>query len=113
MNAARFLYFGTNGAATESSPAGSGVNVPFYADVLAAGVAAGSYPVYFSMPYRMIGWPVAAGVLYPFTGMLNQTFDQRSGKSGSANLRPNIHAPQYALVRLFGSFQGKKPDDPQ
>jgi len=38
-------------------------NAPFYADVLAAGVAAGSYPVYFSMPYRMIGWPVAAGML--------------------------------------------------
>jgi uncharacterized membrane protein YjjB (DUF3815 family) len=38
-------------------------NAPFYADVLAAGVAAASYPVYFSMPYRMIGWPVAAGML--------------------------------------------------
>jgi uncharacterized membrane protein YjjB (DUF3815 family) len=34
-----------------------------YADVLAAGVAAASYPVYFSMPYRMIGWPVAAGMV--------------------------------------------------
>lgn len=39
------------------------VRVPLYADVLAAGVAAASYPVYFSMPYRMIGWPVAAGMV--------------------------------------------------
>jgi uncharacterized membrane protein YjjP (DUF1212 family) len=36
---------------------------PFIVDVLAAGVAAASYPVYFSMPWRMIGWPVAAGML--------------------------------------------------
>jgi uncharacterized membrane protein YjjP (DUF1212 family) len=42
---------------------GSVANASFYSVVLAAGVAAGSYPVYFSMPYRMIGWPVAAGML--------------------------------------------------
>jgi len=45
------------------SVTGTTTNVPFYVDVLAAGVAAASYPVYFSMPYRMIGWPVAAGML--------------------------------------------------
>ncbi|HZA11500.1 threonine/serine exporter family protein [Mycobacterium sp.] len=45
------------------SVTGSSANVAFYVDVLAAGVAAASYPVYFSMPYRMIGWPVAAGML--------------------------------------------------
>jgi uncharacterized membrane protein YjjB (DUF3815 family) len=39
------------------------VRVALYADVLAAGVAAASYPVYFSMPYRMIGWPVGAGMV--------------------------------------------------
>jgi len=38
-------------------------SAPFVVDVLAAGVAAASYPVYFSMPWRMIGWPVAAGML--------------------------------------------------
>ena len=43
----------TSGAAT----------TPFYVDVLAAGVAAGSYPVYFSMPYRMIAWPIGVGIL--------------------------------------------------
>jgi uncharacterized membrane protein YjjP (DUF1212 family) len=39
------------------------VRVALYADVLAAGVAAASYPVYFSMPYRMIGWPVGVGMV--------------------------------------------------
>jgi uncharacterized membrane protein YjjP (DUF1212 family) len=39
------------------------VTVPLYVDVIAAGIAAGSYPVFFSMPYRMIGWPVAVGML--------------------------------------------------
>jgi uncharacterized membrane protein YjjB (DUF3815 family) len=45
---------------TVSQPA---AQVPLYADVIAAGVAAGSYPVYFSMPYRMIGWPVVVGMI--------------------------------------------------
>jgi uncharacterized membrane protein YjjP (DUF1212 family) len=38
-------------------------SIPPYVEILAAGVAAGSYPVYFSMPYRMIVWPVAVGML--------------------------------------------------
>ncbi|MCP9271288.1 threonine/serine exporter family protein [Mycolicibacterium arenosum] len=38
-------------------------SAPFLVDVVAAGVAAASYPVFFSMPWRMIGWPVAAGML--------------------------------------------------
>jgi uncharacterized membrane protein YjjB (DUF3815 family) len=36
---------------------------PLIVDVLAAGVAAASYSVYFSMPWRMIGWPVVVGML--------------------------------------------------
>ncbi|ULP36828.1 threonine/serine exporter family protein [Mycolicibacterium rufum] len=36
--------------------------VPFVVDVLAAGVAAACYPVFFSMPYRLIGWPIAVGM---------------------------------------------------
>ena len=40
-----------------------GAPVPLYADVVAAGIAAGSYGVYFSMPYRMIGWPVVVGMI--------------------------------------------------
>jgi uncharacterized membrane protein YjjP (DUF1212 family) len=43
-----------------SAPASA---APFYLDVIAAGIAAASYPVYFSMPWRMIGWPVAVGAL--------------------------------------------------
>lgn len=38
-------------------------SAPLLVDVLAAGVAAASYPVYFSMRWRMIGWPVAAGMV--------------------------------------------------
>lgn len=38
-------------------------SAPLLVDVLAAGVAAASYSVYFSMRWRMIGWPVAAGML--------------------------------------------------
>jgi uncharacterized membrane protein YjjP (DUF1212 family) len=41
----------------------TGASVPLYVDVIAAGIAAGSYPVFFSMPYRMIVWPVAVGML--------------------------------------------------
>jgi uncharacterized membrane protein YjjB (DUF3815 family) len=45
---------------TVSQPA---LQVPLYADVIAAGIAAGSYPVYFSMPYRMIAGPVVIGMI--------------------------------------------------
>ena len=41
---------------------GGDSTVPIYADVLAAGIAAASYAVYFSMPYRTIVWPVLAGM---------------------------------------------------
>ena len=41
---------------------GGDATVPLYADVLAAGMAAAAYAVYFSMPYRMIVWPVIAGM---------------------------------------------------
>ena len=41
---------------------GGAADVSLPLDVLAAGVAAGCYPIYFSMPYRMIVWPVAAGM---------------------------------------------------
>lgn len=39
-----------------------GAAVPFVSDVLAAGVAAACYPVFFSMPYRLLGWPIVAGM---------------------------------------------------
>ena len=61
IGAGLILGLGAGGysLATTSSAAG----VPFWADVIAAGLASGSYPVFFSMPYRMIGWPVAVGML--------------------------------------------------
>jgi uncharacterized membrane protein YjjP (DUF1212 family) len=36
--------------------------VPFLADMLAAGAAAACFPVFFNSPYRIIGWPVAVGM---------------------------------------------------
>lgn len=51
-------------AGGETLPMVSSVGrTPLLGDVLAAGVAAASYSVYFSMPYRLIAWPVAAGML--------------------------------------------------
>ncbi|AQT82313.1 hypothetical protein B1R94_28310 [Mycolicibacterium litorale] len=38
------------------------VDVPMVHDVIAAGVAAACYPVFFSMPYRLVGWPVVVGM---------------------------------------------------
>ena len=38
-------------------------SAPLIIDVIAAGVGAASYAVYFSMPWRMVVWPVAAGML--------------------------------------------------
>ncbi len=37
-------------------------DVPLSLDVLAAGVAAACYPVFFSMPYRLLGWPIVVGM---------------------------------------------------
>ncbi|MDQ7877423.1 threonine/serine exporter family protein [Microbacterium sp. QXD-8] len=50
--------FGTD---LPTDPAGR--TVPFWLDVAAAAVAAASYPVYFSMPYRLIVWPVIVGAI--------------------------------------------------
>jgi uncharacterized membrane protein YjjB (DUF3815 family) len=37
--------------------------VPLWQDTIAAGVAVASYGVFFSMPLRMLPWPVAVGML--------------------------------------------------
>jgi uncharacterized membrane protein YjjB (DUF3815 family) len=36
--------------------------VALWLDTLAAGVAVGAYSVFFSMPLRMLGWPIAVGM---------------------------------------------------
>jgi len=40
-----------------------GRSIPLWADVIAAGVAAAAYGVFFSTPLRMLVWPVAVGML--------------------------------------------------
>lgn len=47
------------GADLPTGPAGR--TLPFWLDVVAAAIAAASYPVYFAMPYRLIVWPVIVG----------------------------------------------------
>jgi uncharacterized membrane protein YjjB (DUF3815 family) len=37
--------------------------VPFWLDVMAAGVAVAAFSVFFAIPLRMLGWPVAIGML--------------------------------------------------
>jgi uncharacterized membrane protein YjjP (DUF1212 family) len=57
------LILGLAAGGLDISVAQPSATVPWYADVIAAGIAAGSYPVFFSMPYRMIVWPVGIGML--------------------------------------------------
>ena len=49
------------GIALPVDPAGR--VVPLWQDVVAAGVAVAAYSIFFSMPLRMLAWPVAIGTL--------------------------------------------------
>ena len=49
------------GASLDVDPLGR--SVPLWRDVIAAGLAAACYGIYFSMPLRMLAWPVAVGLL--------------------------------------------------
>jgi len=40
-----------------------GRTIAIWADVLAAGIAAAAYSVFYSTPPRMIGWPIAVGMI--------------------------------------------------
>src|SRR5499426_1113582 len=47
-----------------SLPVGEpGRAVPLWLDMLAAGVAVAAFSIFFAMPWRMLGWPVAVGML--------------------------------------------------
>ena len=37
--------------------------VPLWLDIVAAGVAVAAFSIFFSMPFRMLGWPVAIGMI--------------------------------------------------
>jgi uncharacterized membrane protein YjjP (DUF1212 family) len=41
----------------------AGTAVPLWQDIIAAGVAVAAYSVFFSTPLRLLGWPVAVGML--------------------------------------------------
>ena len=49
------------GAKIPVEPAQAGV--PFWLDVIAAGIAVAAYSIFFSTPLRMLPWPVAVGAL--------------------------------------------------
>jgi uncharacterized membrane protein YjjP (DUF1212 family) len=52
------------GGLSVSLPIGEpGRVVPLWLDVIAAGVAVAAFSVFFSTPRRMVGWPVAVGML--------------------------------------------------
>jgi uncharacterized membrane protein YjjB (DUF3815 family) len=47
-----------------SLPVGEpGRGIPLWIDIVAAGVAVAAYSIFFSMPLRMLRWPVAIGML--------------------------------------------------
>src|SRR6266436_4732733 len=47
-----------------SLPVGEpGRTVPLWLDMIAAGVAVAAYSIFFSTPLRMLGWPIAVGML--------------------------------------------------
>jgi uncharacterized membrane protein YjjB (DUF3815 family) len=57
------LLFGL-GLLGVSLPVGEpGRAVPLWLDIIAAGVAVAAYSIFFSTPLRMLGWPVAVGML--------------------------------------------------
>lgn len=49
------------GASLSADPAAN--PVPLWADVFSAGIAVAAYAIFFSMPLRMLPWPVAVGML--------------------------------------------------
>lgn len=57
------LAIGLAAFGTGLPPTPPGREVALGLDVLAAGIAAASYPVYFAMPLRLIWWPVVVGAV--------------------------------------------------
>ena len=61
ISAGLLLALRVLGVSLPVDPAGR--PVPLWLDVIAAGVAAGAYSIFFSTPLRMLVWPVAVGML--------------------------------------------------
>jgi uncharacterized membrane protein YjjP (DUF1212 family) len=57
------LLFGLGLLGVSLPVGGPARTVPLWLDVLAAGVAVAAYSIFFSTPLRMLGWPVAVGML--------------------------------------------------
>jgi uncharacterized membrane protein YjjP (DUF1212 family) len=57
------LLFGLSLLGVSLPIGGPSRTVPLWLDVLAAGVAVAAYSIFFSTPLRMLGWPVAVGML--------------------------------------------------
>jgi uncharacterized membrane protein YjjP (DUF1212 family) len=55
------LGLATLGVSLPADPAGQ--SVPLWQDMIAAGVAVAAYGIFFSMPPKMLPWPVAVGML--------------------------------------------------
>jgi uncharacterized membrane protein YjjP (DUF1212 family) len=61
ISAGLLLGLALLGASLPVDPAGRAV--PFWQDIIAAGVAVFAYSVFFSTPLKMLPWPVAVGML--------------------------------------------------
>jgi uncharacterized membrane protein YjjP (DUF1212 family) len=57
------LLAGLSGGGVTALPADTPVVVPFFADVFAAGFAVASFGTFFSMPWRLLPFPIVIGML--------------------------------------------------
>jgi uncharacterized membrane protein YjjP (DUF1212 family) len=57
------LLFGLGLLQVSLPPGEPGRAVPLWLDLIAAGAAVAAYSIFFSTPIRMLGWPVAVGML--------------------------------------------------
>ena len=100
------------GLLSVSLPVGEpGKAVPLWLDVIAAGVAVAAFSVFFSTPLRMLGWPVAIGMLAHAVrwGALKAGAGVATGALVACLLVGGILAPALsaasAMAETNGAFQ--------